>query len=357
MLQVNNKSHKIQPHISDSRFYNYAGEKAEAYLLRSIAMFFQSWWHHKRSHFDPQEWFLENQAIQSKSMAPKITWIGHSSFLIQIGGFNILTDPVFGSLAYIFQRIFKPGIEPNLLPNIDFVLISHNHRDHMDSPSIHRIKKDHPNATFLVPMGDKKWFSSRGINKTIEFNWWENKSFNAKSTSLNSSVIDLLSSIEFTFLPAFHWSGRGVFDRNKALWGSWMIRCNNTNIYFAGDTAYANHFKYIKEEFPVIDIALMPIAPCEPREWMKKSHVNAEEAVQGFIDLGAQNFVPMHWGTYHFGVETFLAPIERLEKSWIEQDLTKKDKALNILRIGEQVEFPIKTSPIIQPQQPTILGL
>ncbi len=349
MFQEKDKSHKIEPYISENRFYNFAGEKAEGYVLRSIAMFFQSWWHHKRSRFNPQEWFLENQQIQDKSESPKITWIGHSSFLIQIGGFNILTDPVFGSLAVVFQRIFAPGIQPDTLPKIDFVLISHNHRDHMDRKSLERLKRDHPSATFLVPQGDKYWFESRNFKKILEFNWWEKKSFTGQ--------INQLAGIEFTFLPAFHWSGRGILDRNRSLWGSWMISCNGTNIYFAGDTAYADHFKFIKKEFPVIDIALMPIAPCEPREWMKKTHVNAEEAVQAFIDMDAQNFVPMHWGTYHFGVESFLAPIERLEKSWMEQNLTQKDKSLNILRIGEQITFPVSSSNIIQPKQPNILSL
>ncbi|MCL4361393.1 MBL fold metallo-hydrolase [Candidatus Dependentiae bacterium] len=307
-------------------------------------MFFQALWYKQNNKENIKNWFTKNHKIEERSIEPKITWIGHSTFLIQIGGINIITDPVFGNLAGLFKRILPPGLDINSLPPIDFVLLSHNHRDHMDSRSLHMLRKN-PGITFLVPQGDKQWFAKRGFSRTIELNWWDKRTF--------TSVYDGITNLEFFFLPAFHWSGRGIFDRNKSLWGSWLIRCNDKTIYFGGDTAYSSHFKNIQQEFSSIDIAIMPIGPCEPRPWLKNSHIGPEEAGQAFLELNAKHFIPMHWGTYHFGVEDVFLPIELLQKWWDDQKM--ENKTLHIVKVGQQITPEIQ-KPFISPtiQQPYI---
>lgn len=269
--------------------------------------------------------FVTKPSFPQRSQEPKITWIGHSTFLIQIAGKNILTDPIFGSLSFIFRRIVPSVVKIKDLPPIDYILISHNHLDHMDRPSLQEIKKRFPKVKVLVPMGDKKWFDTHDFDHVSEHVWWD---------EINDPVI---TDLKFTFLPANHWSQRTLFDKNKSLWGSWMIQVANFKIYFAGDTSWGNHFEQIGQEFPDIDIACMPIAPGEPRSWMKETHINAHEAVRAFIKLRAQTFVPMHWGTFHLGFDDFYTPITLLKQSWQEFQDELKHKDLKIVKFGEMV--------------------
>ncbi len=290
-----NSLHKIQPYIHRNRFYNIAhDESKESHFMRGIVMYLKSWWNRSEKKLDIAPWVAQDNAkIEQTSKDLNIIWLGHSTFLIQIGGFNIITDPVFWNITSFFKRILPLGISLDKIPNIDYVLLSHNHRDHMDSSSLYFLNR-YPGISYLVPQGDRKWFTKRDMARTIEFSWWERATFaNPDEGSL----------IEFHFLPAYHWSGRGVFDRNRSLWGSWMIRYNGINIYFGGDTGYSAHFKCIQKEFGFIDVAILPIGPCEPKEWMLNSHIGPEEALKGFVDLNASNFIPMHWGTFNFGVE------------------------------------------------------
>lgn len=270
---------------------------------------------------DIGQW-LVNSKIDRYATEPIITWIGHSSFLIQINKKNILTDPIFGSPTIFFPRILPPGIEPHKLPKIDYVLISHNHLDHMDRKSLLFLKQANPNLQILVPEGDQHWFIKRNFTQVYGCTWWKKYP---------------LENIDFTFLPALHWSQRGLFDRNKSLWGSWMIQAKDHTIYFAGDTAYSSHFKDISKVFSQIDIALLPIGPCEPRKYMYDTHVNAEEAGEAFLDLKAHQFIPMHWGTFHFGTDAFETPIKRLQRWWKRNRSALHHKSLLIPRFGESL--------------------
>jgi len=281
------------------RFYNPSGESAPESLLfgtlPSLLKSFSSRFFHKKPQ--PAAW-LHPQQIPFRSQELSITWIGHATFLIQVAGLNILTDPVFGEVSTFFPRILAPGIHLDTLPSIDYVLISHNHWDHMDAASLTALKERHPGMQVLVPQGDKEWFTKRKF-QAHELNWWE--------THSNKNVT-------FSFLPAVHWSGRGLFDTNRSLWGSWMVHAADRSIYFAGDTAYGEHFKQIAHEYGSIDVALMPIGPCEPKEWMLKNHMDVERSMQAFQDLQASHFIPMHWGTFPFGNDQFDAPITQLKK-------------------------------------------
>lgn len=309
-----------QPHKHNNRFYNEEGEKAHKNV---VVMAARMMWHvattqkpkHGGASHDPMSIYTPQTPVMW-SHDPVITWIGHATFLIQIGGINILTDPIFGSPALFLKRHTPPGIAPAALPPIDVVLISHNHWDHMHGPSLRQLlpelKKN--NGHVFVPHGDDAWFHKRLFEQAKAFHWGERKTLEIPLTGrLNQSAP---SNITFTFLPARHWSRRGLFDRNKSLWGSWMIECNGQTIYFAGDTAYADHFKEIQSHFPTIDTALMPIAPCEPDNIMREMHMNAEEAVHAYLDLNAQTFIPMHWHTFNLGADHIMTPLHRLQKKW-----------------------------------------
>lgn len=290
-------------------------------LLHSISTYLK----HPQLKKEIQKQFVAKPSFPQRSLEPKVTWLGHSTFLIQIGGKNILTDPIFGSLSFVFRRLIPAVIKVQNLPVIDYVLISHNHFDHMDSKSLQDIKKRFPSVRVLVPMGDKEWFDNHDFKHTSEHLWWD-------------EITDpFVKDLKFTFLPANHWSQRTLFDKNKSLWGSWMIQLAGFKIYFAGDTSWGNHFEQIGQEFKSIDVACMPIAPGEPRSWMKDTHIDAHEAVKAFIKLRAKTFIPMHWGTYHLGFDDFYAPLKLLQESWQEFKSELYGKKLRFVKFGELV--------------------
>lgn len=271
-----------------------------------------------RKRGNPADWLAPEQ-LPFRSQELRITWIGHATFLIQVAGKNILTDPVFGNVTPFFPRSLEPGIQLALLPSIDYVLISHNHWDHMDAASLTTLRARNPGITVLVPEGDKKWFVKRRFAQVEEYSWW------------NSHTADLIT---FSFVPSVHWSARGLFDKNRSLWGSWMISVKDHHVYFAGDTAYGDHFKQIASEFPSIDAALLPIGPCEPFNWMKHSHTSGQLAIKAFHDLNARYFIPMHWGTFPFGTDNFDEPINRLQHAWNMDKKKTPEKKLRILKAG-----------------------
>ncbi len=291
-----NKWHSVKKR---NRFCNPdSSHEPESLLLGTIPSlakaFFSRFW---RKVPSSASW-LSPQQIPFRTKELSITWIGHASFLIQIDGINIITDPVFGEVSSFFPRILAPGIHIEAVPTIDYVLISHNHWDHMDASSLKALKKRNPNMHVLVPQGDKDWFLKRTFSVS-EHDWWD--------------TIEK-EKCSFNFLPAVHWSGRGVFDKNRSLWGSWMINAGSKKIYFAGDTAYGEHFTQIAQECGPSYIALLPIGPCEPKEWMSRTHMNPDRSLQAFIDLQATHFIPMHWGTFPFGNDQFDEPVRYLDK-------------------------------------------
>lgn len=324
-----NSSNRRYPFRRDDRFLNYPGEQHEGFAgvirwtMRALL---------QNDHGEDElrrQWVIENARFEpsDNTTIPQILWIGHSTFLIRIAGITILTDPIFGYLSFLFPRLTRPGIPIEELPPIDVVLISHNHFDHLDVRSLRRIARRNPKMRILVPWGDRKWLR-RKLCGVSEYMWWDAERV-SKIGPWGASTVTC------TFLPAYHSTRRGLLDINKSLWGSWMIQAGDKTIYFAGDTAYESHFKSIAEEFPSIDLALLPISPCEPRECTRFSHISAEEAGIALLDLGARAMIPMHWGAYHFGEDHPLTPIKRLETWWNEHQDLLKDHRLKILKIGE----------------------
>lgn len=341
-------SKKLYPFRKNGRFYFTESHKQESFLFNTIPTFFHSLmgrrWHMRGSSIE--SWVV-NSAPVLASQRPLVTWLGHATFLIQIGGLNILTDPIFGHPSFLFPRVLPLGIPVAQLPPIDAIIISHNHPDHMDAPSLATIKKQYPHAQILVPEGDKKWFDRRGYTQITEHSWWEDSVLEKERAQL--------APVRFTFLPCAHWSQRGIFDKNKSLWGSWMIEWNGYAIYFAGDTAYAHHFSNIGHHFPSIDLALMPVGPCEPHDWMSHTHVNAEQAGQAFLDLNARQFIPMHWGTFIFGYDYFELPIERLKNWWQQNQHQLHDKKLHLSKVGQCIDVAAYSAHIHSEQPPHII--
>lgn len=261
---------------------------------------------------------------QEQSITPKFIWIGHSSFLIQINDYNILTDPIFGDVKVgpltLSKRLIPPGIKLEDLPKIHAILISHDHSDHMDTPSLTALAKKF-NPAIYVPVGNKDTVKQMGFSNIVENSWWDSQEITTNDRAL-----------KITCLPAYHWSIRfSLKSYRKSLWSSWMITANDCNIYFAGDTAYGKHFKEIAQDFPKIDVALMPIGPtCEDENKHAHCHVDAKQAIDAFIDLGAQCFVPMHYGTVFVSEnnEMLKLPLERLEQIWQEKNLYLEKKLL-----------------------------
>ena len=220
--------------------------------------------------------------------------MGHATSLIRYQGATIITDPIFYHSSWLFKRQAPLIPAPELLPAIDYILISHSHPDHCDMKTLRFIHKRNPKVVVYAPLGLKNILKKTGISTVHEYTWWQSDQIN----------LPHIPHITFTFLPALHWSQRGIFDYNRTLWGSWMIQIGGKTIYFAGDTAYGKHFADIHEQFPHIDCALLPIAPGEPRSLMQHTHMDAEEALQAFLDLQKPFFIPIHWGVFDFGSES-----------------------------------------------------
>ena len=232
-------------------------------------------------------------------------WIGHSTFLIKKDNVTILTDPIFSDRASPFKnigpkRLIPPALKLADLPSIDFVTVSHNHYDHLDIASLKEIYIRNPEAIFLVPAGDKKLLKRKGIQNVYEYEWWSGFK---------------TSKLEIIFTPVQHWSKRGLFDRNKSLWGGWFFRFNDYSIYHAGDTGYSDDFKETRSRLGSPKYAFIPIGAYDPEWFMAESHVNPEDAVQIMLDLGAESSFGMHWATFKLTDEDTLEPKERLDKA------------------------------------------
>lgn len=321
-----------KPFMRWGRFYNNSSDRIVRRLWNFILTRFAQAKHRFLSKKKQQqisdsfiaEWMMVPTIVHS-SVKPVITWIGHATFLVQIGGINILTDPVFFEVSRFFKRKVHPTIPIDQLPKIDVIIISHNHRDHLDLPSLSLLKKDKPRI--LVPFGNKQWFQRHGFDAVDEMEWGQ--------------TMTLRSDISFTFLPAYHWTSRGLFDINTTLWGSWLIQCDAIKIYFAGDSAYDNHFAAIGKAFGPIDIALMPVGPNEPRHLMSEAHIGIDEALRAFGELNARHFIPMHWGTFKSGLDSFSFSVEHLKESWQRIYGQSNVCYLHIMKFGQSKTFEV----------------
>lgn len=252
----------------------------------------------------------------------KIVWLGHSCFYIVINGVSIITDPVFSDLSIFLKRKVGLPCNPNEMKNIDYILLSHGHRDHLDLPSLKILAKNNPSVSVLCPLNIGKIIKKfTPIDNIIEAGWWQKY---------------ITENIEISFLPAKHWNRRHLTDYNTTLWGSFMIKIQSKTVYFAGDSAKGLHFEEIQNQFPEIDYALMPVGAYKPSFLMEWAHLSPDEAVAAFHQLGAKHFIPMHYGTFDLSHEPASEPISILKKHAEAQSLNGN---LVIPAIGEVVEI------------------
>lgn len=241
-------------------------------------------------------------------------WLGHSTVFLKLGGKAFITDPVFGDINFFLKRKTPFPIGPEELPRIDFVLVSHGHYDHLNTKTITELKEAH-DPYFVTGPGYEGYFKSVGITKNIALNWTEAHEDGA---------------IKITSLPVQHWSKRGVLDTDKMLWCSFLIEAAGKKVYWVGDTGYFRGFKEIGERFGPVDVLFAPVGSYEPRWFMKRNHVNPEEALKIATDVKAKLFIPIHWGTFDLTDEPLGLPLKALKEAYDPA----KDAPLKVLEHG-----------------------
>ncbi len=253
----------------------------------------------------PSEKFPEMKpninAFLQKSESISFIWFGHSTFMVNLGGKILLFDPIFSSnaspVSLFVKRFQEPVLTLNELPKIDYIIISHDHYDHLDMETIQFFKNK--TTVFIAPLGVTSHIKGWGIGeeRLIELDWWQ---------SIEKE------GMEFICTPAQHFSGRTGSNSNKTLWGSWVVRNKKNSLYFSGDSGYDTHFKQIGDKYGPFDFAF--IENGQYNQMWRAVHVLPEETVQAFIDLKGKNLVPVHWGMFALSLHDWYEPIEELEK-------------------------------------------
>ena len=249
-----------------------------------------------------------------------IVWLGHASFFLQLKAKRILIDPVFGRISGIVPRYSELPCAVEDFTNIDYVFLSHAHRDHCDKSSLRKIFAQNESATLLTSLNTGKLVSSWIDDLHFQEAGWYQQ-YNLKEENLR-----------ITFLPTQHWSNRYMHDINRTLYGSFMIEADGLNIFFNGDSGYCSYPKKIGELFPNIDIAMIGVGAYHPPVMMKDVHTNPYEAVQIFHDLKAKTFIPMHYGTFDLADEPLGEPYRVLKQLEAEKKINGE---LKILEVGE----------------------
>ena len=322
-------------HYKDGKFLNNGGVKMEMSLKDS----FKAMWilFKSNSKAEPNKNIavqkIDSITIANYNSKTRFIWFGHSTFLLQIKGKNLLIDPMFGNVPapnpLLGNKRFsnKLPIEIEKLPSIDAVLITHDHYDHLDYESIQKLK-DKVNI-FYTPLGIGIHLLKWGVEKEriIELDWWQEIKFDE---------------LTIRCTPAQHFSGRGISDREKTLWCSWIIQSDDENLFFSGDSGYASHFKEIGDQYGPFDFAFMECG--QYNNLWPLVHMLPEETAQAGLDIKAKKMMPIHWGAFKLASHSWTDPVERI---------SKKAKELNvdlvIPKIGEIIEIGLNDSEEIYP--------
>lgn len=292
----------------------------------------------RRSFWDVLRWRRERDAVPWPASLPlarhapppsavqpgraAVTMIGHATFLVRSEHAVWVTDPVLTSHAGPFgwmgpRRVRPPALAPDAWPGLDFVLVSHNHYDHLQPASLRAVtRRGAPHL--IVPLGLGEFMTRRGFDRVHELDWWQRVSVGAAT---------------ITCVPGQHFSARTPWDRNTTLWCGYVVRDDATTVYFAGDSGYGPHFAEIGARLETIDVALLPIGAYEPRWFMQPMHINPEEAVRAFQDLHARAGIAMHFGVFHLTDEGIDDPIHALESARTAAGVRPDD--FRVLDFGE----------------------
>lgn len=294
----------MSDHFDGRRFRNPSGRNG---------LGFRDVWRMLRTKRAP--WPARIDVLQQRPPAPAadgetiVTFIGHSTFLLQTSAGNAITDPIFSDRASPVsfagpRRVRAPGVSIDDLPEISLVLLSHNHYDHCDVPALRALfRRFAPRV--LTPLGNAALLRAAGARDAGELDWWQQAS---------------AGKFTVTLTPAQHFSARSPLDRNKALWGGFLISAGRHRVYFAGDSGYGPHFGDIGAR-GAIDLALLPIGAYEPRWFMQDIHMNPEEAVQAHLDLRAARSIAMHHGTFQLTPEPIDEPVHRLRAALVARGI------------------------------------
>ena len=285
-------------HFDGETFYNLDKPQDFNYfgLLKFFAFRVDGYW----ADYYPQT--IEEEIPERVAQGElKVTFINHASTLIQFDGINVLTDPVWSEYTTPVppigpQRRRPVGIDFDKLPPIDLVVISHNHYDHLDFPTLKRLQKKF-NPKILYPLGNAPIFVDNELPNSKDLDWWDS--------------IDLKGK-KITFVPARHFANRGLDDRNGTLWGGYVFETSEGPVYFAGDTGFGVHYSLIKEKYGAMRFTILPIAPILPRSFMSEIHQDAREAVMAHIELESQKSMGIHFGTFKQASDAMTGPIDSL---------------------------------------------
>lgn len=328
--QLNVSSLGPAPKTEDGRFENSVGVLSHGstsvrlgFLFRAAARTFMSF------PGAPEHIANNGSALRANGNAsePTVTWIGHATFLVQMDGVNFLTDPIWSERASPLsfagpKRLVAPGVAIEDLPPIDFVVISHNHYDHLDLPTLVALAERDSNTRFIVPLENGPLLRKNGIETITELDW--GGSFDVKGVTVYCT-------------PIQHWSKRSLNDTRKSLWSSWAVIGESRRFFFAGDTGYFDGFAQIGQLLGPFDAAAIPIGAYEPSSMMRPSHMNPEEAAQAAIDLNTKAAIGMHFGTFNLTQEPIDEPPKRFRAAMAETALGESGGL--VMKIGETRPF------------------
>jgi N-acyl-phosphatidylethanolamine-hydrolysing phospholipase D len=312
------------PHHVAGRFRNTDPNFRRPSSLARLNFLFRRLWKSSISqrNFEAPRVANDGAALRAGVVNPSVTWVGHSTLLIQMDGINVLTDPQWSNQASPVswagpKRFSPPGLAFENLPPIHAVVISHDHYDHLDLLTVRRLAATH-DPLFLVPLGMKAWFAENVMSRVEELDWWHDRVYRG---------------VRFVCLPAQHFAQRTLWDANKRLWASWAVIGQDGRLYFGGDTGYFRGFEEIGARLGPFDVTAVAIGAYQPPEIMKPVHTAPEEAVQAFEDLRGRALLGIHWGTFDLAEEPLHEPPQRMLAE-IERRGISSERAW-ILKIGE----------------------
>ena len=318
-------SFPVSDHCDGERFFNPAGRRQARGFSK-----LPRWWYQRLVLRQGSAWPDTAPAPRTPVLPHglpagqlAVTFVGHSTFLLQLSGLNILTDPVFASRAGPFgwlgpKRVRPPALRLPGLPRIDVVLLSHNHYDHLDLAALRWLARQHRPA-IITTLGNKNWLAARGVANVVELDWWQSH--------------EARGGLVVTGTPAQHFAARMPWDRCRTLWGGFMLHTAAGLVFFAGDSGWAAHFAEIKTRLGAPALALLPIGAYEPRWFMEPVHMNPDEAVRAHLALGARLSIGMHFGTFQLTNEPIHGPLQGLAAARIAQGVAPA--AFDTLDFGE----------------------
>ena len=318
-------------HHTDDGFRN-PGEDTRRPPLRRIVAWLMRRTMRPKGNVPPPVRRLRAADLRTPPERLRVTWLGHATLLLQWPGCTLLTDPMLGDRASPLPfagppRLPELPIALEALPPIDAVLVSHDHYDHFDRPTIKRLIRQF-DPLFFAPLGVGRYLRKWGTNRVVELDWWQRADWDDWA---------------IYGVPARHFSGRHVHTRNRTLWAGWCVApADGPTLYFAGDTAYGDHFAAIRERIGAPDVACLPIGANRPRRIMRPVHANPPEAAQAALDLQARHIIPMHWGTFDLADEPVQEPAKRMREEAARRGLSDR---LHVLNIGGH--FDLKAQPPI----------